>query len=320
MIPLSPIGLWASLPAPAARLLHAGLARAALALKPKLRAKTERALAGAAPFLEAVPEPREALAALAENVRLSARLLADPGFAGRTRVDGLEELARAASQSPFAVVCGVHQGLWELLPRSLAARGYDVRVPAARLRHFDRAVSRLRSPDGAAGLPVRYFPGEELPREIRALARASRAASSSRPSPETSPALSASPNGTRDDSSSRPSPETTPTLAANPNDSRDTSSSRPVLAFPILALLIDQPGPNCRDQVRLFGQPRVWWSAPLELCSRLGAPVLPFSARMTPSGPEIRLFPPLEGDVAAESAAWAQREIAARPAEWVWHY
>ena len=297
MIPLSPIGLWASLPAPAARLLHAGLARAALALKPKLRAKTERALAGAAPFLEAVPEPREALAALAENVRLSARLLADPGFAGRTRVDGLEELARAASQSPFAVVCGVHQGLWELLPRSLAARGYDVRVPAARLRHFDRAVSRLRSPDGAAGLPVRYFPGEELPREIRALARASRAASSSRPSPETSPALSASPNGTRDD-----------------------SSSRPVLAFPILALLIDQPGPACRDQVRLFGQPRVWWSAPLELCSRLGAPVLPFSARMTPSGPEIRLFPPLEGDVAAESAAWAQREIAARPAEWVWHY
>ena len=297
MIPLSPIGLWASLPAPAARLLHAGLARAALALKPKLRAKTERALAGAAPFLEAVPEPREALAALAENVRLSARLLADPGFAGRTRVDGLEELARAASQSPFAVVCGVHQGLWELLPRSLAARGYDVRVPAARLRHFDRAVSQLRSPDGAAGLPVRYFPGEELPREIRALARASRAASSSRPSPETSPAPSASPNGTRDD-----------------------SSSRPVLAFPILALLIDQPGPNCRDQVRLFGQPRVWWSAPLELCSRLGAPVLPFSARMTPSGPEIRLFPPLEGDVAAESAAWAQREIAARPAEWVWHY
>ena len=191
--------------------------------------------------------------------------------------------ARAA-QAPFVVLFGIHQGLWELLPGAIAARGWSVHVPAARLKYGDDVVRALRAAEN-----VEYFPGNELPLKIRALARAGR------PNPGSATARPASPNGMQDASSSRQ----------------------------ILALLVDQPGPNCKETVSLFGRERVWWSTPLRTAKRCGAAIVPFSVSKEGDGAKIELFPPLEGDpeeMGPLSAKWAEARIQADPASWVWYY
>lgn len=313
--------LWIALPRRAASALHALLAPAALLLKPRLRARLRARLGDASPFLAETPRPARVLRAVADEVHASARILASLGTARRDgpeiRLVGeeiLERLAAAdssapnpsavpghrggeepgrkarAAQAPFVVLFGIHQGLWELLPGAIAARGLAVHVPAARLKCGDDVVRALRAAEN-----VEYFPGNELPLKIRALARGERPNSGSATEPASASARSASPNGMQ-----------------------DTSSSRHVLA-----LLVDQPGPNCKETVSLFGRERVWWSAPLRTAKRCGAAIVPFSVSKEGDGAKIELFPPLEGDpeeMGPLSAKWAEARIQADPASWVWYY
>ena len=91
----------------------------------------------------------------------------------------------------------------------------------------------------------------------------------------------------------------------------------------VLALLVDQPGPGCKETVPLFGQERVWWSAPLRTAKRCGAPIVPFSVEKEGDGAKIELFPPLEGapeEMGTLSARWAETRIQAAPESWVWYY
>ncbi len=286
--------LWIALPRRAASALHALLAPAALLLKPRLRARLRARLGDASPFLAETPRPARVLRAVADEVHASARILASLGTARRDgptiRLVGeeiLERLAAAdssapapsavpghrggeepgrearAAQAPFVVLFGIHQGLWELLPGAIAARGLAVHVPAARLKCGDDVVRALRAAEN-----VEYFPGKGLPAKLRSLARGEQ-------------------------------------------------------SNQVLALLVDQPGPNCKETVSLFGRERVWWSAPLRTAKRCGAAIVPFSVSKEGDGAKIELFPPLEGDpeeMGPLSAKWAEARIQADPASWVWYY